>query len=116
MGAMPEAVGVTGHHDGFGAHLMAHWAAALSALTGLQSDRGISNMSKVHIFKNHAPRWPHHSYYTPAVRADARRMYFSAEHPRPCPFDVAIHIRRGDVRCCNAKRWTDTSQYVSLVK
>jgi hypothetical protein len=36
-------------------------------------------------------------YYTKEVRDELRKMYHSTPKNEKCPFDIAIHIRRGDV-------------------
>ena len=36
-------------------------------------------------------------YYTEEVREELRKMYYKNPKPGNCPYDIAIHIRRGDV-------------------
>ncbi len=36
-------------------------------------------------------------YFTPKLKKYLRELYFSTPKPPPCPYDVAIHVRRGDV-------------------
>lgn len=48
-------------------------------------------MREVHFAENP------NKYYTPKVRKELRDLYNSTSKPDKCPFDIAIHIRRGDV-------------------
>jgi hypothetical protein len=36
-------------------------------------------------------------YYTNSVLNKIRAFYYSTDKPKPCQYDIAIHIRRGDV-------------------
>ena len=136
----PQAVAVTGHKDGFGSCFKAQLETLAFArahclhyqflpftqvshgsgknitkvisFTGLKSDTGITNHTRVHVWNPNAPQnfaW----LYTPGVRKEAREMYFSTPKPDPCVCDVAIHIRRGDVK--KGFRFTANEKYVQLL-
>ena len=60
------------------------------AFTGLRSDPEINDETLVHVWNPNAP----HAFawlYTPGVREEARKMYFSSPKPEPCTCDVVIH-------------------------
>lgn len=38
------------------------------------------------------------TYYTDAVRAQIREFYYRTPKPAACQYDIALHIRRGDVQ------------------
>ena len=61
---------------------------------------------------------PSDVYYTPNLRAELHSMYFSTPKPSPCPYDLAIHIRRGDVTPTmgdGVQRWLADEVYEYLI-
>jgi hypothetical protein len=55
-------------------------------------------------------------YYTHNVLDIIRNYYFSTEKPIIDNIDIAIHIRRGDVKFDNIKRHTDNNFYVKIIQ
>ena len=57
-------------------------------------------------------------YYTEEVLSEIREMYYSTPKPKPCKYDVAIHIRRGDVKNneAQARRWISNKDYVKCIR
>lgn len=56
-----------------------------------------------------------HKFYTPQVINKIRAYYQTGNHPETEPIDVAIHIRRGDVRKDNKLRYTDNAIYKKII-
>ena len=54
-------------------------------------------------------------YYTPQVLKKIRKMYYSVTKPNKCKYDIAIHIRRGDVNPGTEERYTSNEFYVDLI-
>lgn len=52
-------------------------------------------------------------YYTEDVREELRKMYYTNSKPESCPYDIAIHIRRGDVT--GGGRFTENNYYKSFL-
>ena len=71
----------------------------MSEFSGLHSDAELTPQMLVKSYSTfHIPGWKQHaSFFTPAVREELYNMYLSTPKPAPCPYDLAIHIRRGDV-------------------
>ena len=63
------------------------------------------------------PRWRRKNNQTIAVRKELYDMYMSTPTPLPCPYDLAIHIRRGDVDpwMNHGHRWISNEAYASVV-
>jgi len=55
-------------------------------------------------------------YYTDEVLKLLRTAYYSTEKPTCEPIDIAIHIRRGDVKKENGLRYTENSLYRELIQ
>ena len=55
-------------------------------------------------------------YYTEEVLSEIREMYYSNPKPKPCKYDVAIHIRRGDITNRHTDRWIPNADYVKYIK
>lgn len=54
-------------------------------------------------------------YYTPEVLTMIRTYYYSTNKPNIQNPDIAIHIRRGDVKENNEKRFTNNDQYKQII-
>lgn len=54
-------------------------------------------------------------YYTPEVLTTIRHYYYSTNKPNIIIPDIAIHIRRGDVKENNEKRFTNNDQYKQII-
>tara|TARA_B110000008_G_scaffold171578_1_gene171226 strand:+ start:708 stop:1382 length:675 start_codon:yes stop_codon:yes gene_type:complete len=54
-------------------------------------------------------------YYTPEVLTMIRTYYYSTNKPNIKNPDIAIHIRRGDVKENNEKRFTNNDQYKQII-
>lgn len=54
-------------------------------------------------------------YYTPAVRQTLKDYYYSTAKPPIDDVDIAIHIRRGDVRSGDSKRYTTNDTYRQVI-
>jgi len=141
-GGAYEAIAVTGHTDGFGACYLAqqgafalsryeckHYkfipfatvehgqdASRMNIFSGLRSDPEVNDNTSVNVYNLNAEVLG--DYFTRPVRAELLAMYLSTPKPSSCPYDLAIHIRRGDVNPSmpEAKfRWVDMSLYVQVV-
>ena len=56
-------------------------------------------------------------YYTDAVKKELREMYYSTPKPEKCKYDIAIHIRRGDVvQKKQIARFVTTSNYIDIIR
>jgi hypothetical protein len=66
-------------------------------------------ISKVHNCKN--PE----EYFTQDAVKYLRNLYHTVPKPKPCPYDVAIHIRRGDVTEKSTNRWKDNEFYKQML-
>jgi hypothetical protein len=53
-------------------------------------------------------------YFNHGVRNELREMYYSTSKPKPCRYDVAMHIRRGDIK--RGDRYVKITDYVSYVR
>ena len=71
----------------------------LNDFIGVKSDEdytGPTDKSHPYIKEIHWAKDPS-IYYTTQVLDKIKKMYYSTEKPVPCKYDIAIHIRRGDV-------------------
>ena len=71
----------------------------LNDFTGVKSDEnydGPIDESYPYIKEVHWANDPS-VYYTPQALDKIKKMYYSTEKPKDCKYDIAIHIRRGDV-------------------
>jgi len=90
----------------------------MNRFCGLASDAEVTNRTRVKTYHNnvdgrqYSGRW-----MTPSVRAELLSLYRSTPKPDDCPYDVAIHIRRGDViDTANMEaRWIDDWVYAALI-
>jgi hypothetical protein len=109
------------HHSGLMLDDRSEIASIMDKFTGLKSD--IDDNLEYPI--NDSPRFiPEVTfarkpdiYYTKLVRNHLRGLYYSTEKPTPNIYDVAIHIRRGDVTQSPLKnpRYTPNSFYIKLI-
>ena len=141
-GGSYEAIAVTGHTDGFGACYLAdirafalsryeckHYkfipfatvahgqnASRMNIFSGLRSDPEVNDNTSVHVYNANIGPWATAApYFTRPVRAELLAMYLSTPKPSSCPYDLAIHIRRGDVNPSMPDRFVDMSLYVQVV-
>lgn len=54
-------------------------------------------------------------YYSENVKNTIRKHYYSTAKPIISNFDIAIHIRKGDVSSANKKRFTDNNIYRRII-
>lgn len=108
------------HHTPFDTIAHEQNAKDLDKFTGFKSDSDSSDNvtqidpSELHKI-NYAP--DPSKYYTKDVVEEIRSMYYSTPKPDNCPYDVAIHIRRGDVSLNNySDRYTKDEYYLKLIK
>ena len=138
-----DAYSVSGHTDGFGAcydaeiqtfalarhnckwyvfvpfSSVAHGqtASLMNEFSGLRSDPDATRPGvRVHRFSMN-PGLPGRlrDLFTPQVRVELRDMYLSTPKPADCPYDVAIHIRRGDIGPGNGMRYISDAVYRSVI-
>ncbi len=55
-------------------------------------------------------------FYTPKVLEKIRNYYYSTKKPDKSKFDIAIHIRRGDVNKEIIERYTSNKVYQKIIK
>mmetsp|Transcript_28620 Transcript_28620/g.63630 ORF Transcript_28620/g.63630 Transcript_28620/m.63630 type:complete len:372 (-) Transcript_28620:150-1265(-) len=140
-----DAIAVTGHRDGFGAcysaqlqalalarHTCKHYvfipfqrvshnqdAQVMNRFCGLTTDEDVTNRTRVKTYQGNVDGRQHSGeWMTAAVRAELLSLYRSTPKPdEDCPYDVAIHIRRGDViDTANMEaRWIDDWVYAALI-
>ena len=73
-------------------------ASRINVFSGLHSDPEVNQETRVHVYHGNVPGWRAIApYYTREVKAELLRMYLSTPKPEDCPYDLAIHVRRGDV-------------------
>jgi hypothetical protein len=90
----------------------------LNDFIGIKSDDGARG-EKPEIIEAFIPE-VHYSktpdiYYTPQILKKIREMYYSIPKPGKCKYDIAIHIRRGDVNPGVVERYTSNEFYFNLV-
>lgn len=90
----------------------------LNNFIGVHSDINVKQSDRVNIKlpyvkEVHGANKPS-LFYTKQVNEKIRSMYYSTPKPKSCPFDIAIHIRRGDVK--NGFRFTDNQTYLKYIK
>tara|TARA_B100001057_G_C22842645_1_gene947707 strand:- start:220 stop:1020 length:801 start_codon:yes stop_codon:yes gene_type:complete len=52
-------------------------------------------------------------YFTESVRDELRKMYYTQQKPKDCIYDIAIHIRRGDILDPSLHKTQETKEYAS---
>lgn len=73
-------------------------AAEMNQFIGIPAgDYARADLSRRFIDEVHDAKRPD-MYYTSAVLGKIRDFYYSTAKPAPCQYDIAIHIRRGDVQ------------------
>lgn len=86
----------------------------LNAFMGVKSDSGADEcgtlISEPYIDEVHWHKYPNR-YYTKEVLKKIRDSYHSTPKPPKCDYDVAIHIRRGDVDSETKDRYTPNNYY-----
>lgn len=90
----------------------------LNKFIGVRSDNNIKSTDRVNIKMPYVSE-VHRSnkpsiFYNKSVISKIKSMYYSTPKPKQCPFDIAIHIRRGDVK--NGMRYTDNKTYLKYIK
>jgi len=141
----PTIITIKGKTDGFGAQFQAimsgfafarynnyvyrhtafksiahyNYPFEMNTFCGFKSDKNDISSHKVDIvYKYIQP--VHRScvpdiYYTQNVLDEMRKLYMTTEKPPKCKYDVAIHIRRGDVNLSSEIRYTPNKLYLTVM-
>jgi len=91
---------------------------SLNRFIGIKSDDGVGkeipDMTEPFIPQVHFSENPS-LFYTPHVLQKIKRMYYSVAKPDKCKYDIAIHIRRGDIKPSAKERYTSNEFYSTLI-
>jgi len=141
---MPKYLTIAGKKDGFGAQYQALMSGiayceyknytyihtpfktiehaqctnSLNEFIGIRSDdragEEVPDITETFIPQVHFSANPD-LYYTPQVLKKIRKMYYSTAKPGKCKYDIAIHIRRGDITPRTEERYTSNEFYIDLI-
>ena len=88
----------------------------LNAFIGIPFDTNQKEIDRIEDFPKEVHNCPvPEKYYTQNVRDFLRKMYFSTKKPALNPNEIAIHIRRGDVKQSDVQRYTTNNQYKYII-